>query len=412
MWRWWTPKKIKNLKRLAKQAQTKIKDLFVDNAISIENNKVAWGQFFNIRGFNPQKGIYGTGAGVQVLTNYDSEIDRRYVTSACEFISDVLSTDPANRFRQKGDIADVYKFAYIVSAYPPSIENLDEPNAQMEELANRQLDNSGWGEYYYSDLDRDITPKILPTSIVLLALKRYSIYSSSNRAHRAVAWLARKIQEQPNPPISEIALTILALQDYRTFEETIEDFEEAIKYCREKLLDWTKTRNPHFYGAKSFYTYSIDSDGTKGNRYIFLLTDCLVALAFLRLRQFSNERKYILKVVEFFVREILDKNGFAPDEQQVSTVDHLWIFKLLNEFKKVNIKNIIPRAPYILASYPVTLKIVVAVLFFLFGVIVAYFDFSADEGGWKFIRFVWIGLGMLGASLAAEIIAHIGLDKE
>lgn len=377
----WSYSRVKHLKDRAKQSQGQIQNLFIRNVIQLPGNKRAWGQFFNEN--SGQYGIYGTSAGLQVLlqAGYSSEDD--FVRGSSQVLEEAWSDQRnSNRFFKKRDTALIYKLAYLAEACAPSLPVVNESCSPMDELIKRCLPSGGWGEFYYSETDRDGEPKIISTAVVLLALSRYRPFSAKEECEKSLHWLCRRLLESHNRGTYEIALASLALIEYDFMKVKVSEWEDASKYCRKFLLDWLKHRTASLLGIQENHHYISSSDGSRGNKYLFFLPHCLVAINLIKWGPPPNYRRYVLKVISFFTSQVLEKNGFAPDSRrQISTVDHLWIFRLLKEFEAAPIEKLLPQPFYVWSAASRQLRALLMILFLAIGIIAVYIGVMLKNAG-------------------------------
>lgn len=409
----WSRRKIKKLKERSMQARGRIQDLFTAHVVRLPNNERAWGQFFNENTANQQYGIYGTSAGVQVLSQSGYDAEHEHVAGGCSVLTSALENPEDSRFQQKGDIGLLYKVAFIAEACPPGGRTVTTNSQPMDELIRRRLPNTGWGEFYFSEADKDVEPKVTPTAYALLALNRYRPFLNNDICQQSVIWLCRRILNSSRLGISEVALATLALIEYRTIAKDVDSYQEALEFCRERLITWIQARK--YIGVPESYHYASSSDGSRGNMYLFFLPDCLVAICLLKFDSPSKQRKYLLKVINFFVGQVLDRGGFAPDSRrQVSTVDHLWIFRLLTEFDKARVNNLMPPYLYVLTTYPRLLRFGLALVLLLVGGTGAYLDLATQSAISQTagFRIVYIIVSALGIGLCVEILSNLLHERE
>jgi hypothetical protein len=272
----------------------------------------------------------------------------------------------------------------------------------MEELINRVLPGQGWGEFYYSENDRDIEPKIVPTASALLALSRYRRFRSTDECERSLGWLCRRLLENHNTATYEIALGSLALIEYDTLRNKITEFERAVQFCKQYLEEWATTRQDIQLGIREEHHYASSMDGSRGNKYLFFLTDSLVALAFLKWNSPQRTRNYVLNVLNFFIKQILDKGGFAPDpRRQFSTVNHLWIYRLLREFESKPVEKVLPQSLYTWSAATRRGRVIISSSLFVVSVLATYVYRTISEPTYRFPALVVAIVAVSSAAVVA-----------
>lgn len=393
----------------ARQARGAIESLFVNDVIAQSDSMWAWGQFFRDTREHKQYGIYGTSAGTQVLILAGHGPGNPYVLGARKLLQEsYTSRDPNNRFYKDHHYDRIYKLTSLIESESADQQTIAEPSAAMQDVINRLLPEQGWGEFRNSDLDKDVESRITSTSVALLALRKYRKFRATPECEKAISWLCRRLTEKATPAIYELALGTLALIEYRPLSDRISTLDETITLSTNQLAEWARSRKHVLLGADESHHYATSSDGSRGNRYLFFLPDCLAALAFLRLGCPQRTRSYVLNVVQFFVKSIIDKGGFrSVSRNHFCTVDHLWIYRLLIEFESKQAITLLPQPFYFWAAMPTLAKLITALGFLAVGVMGLYFNLSAALSGyrmsiWKSVFFTvlsTVGLGLFTRSI-------------
>lgn len=405
----WTQAKIRRLITQAKQARGVIESLFLSDGTSQGDDKWAWGQFFRDTREHKQYGIYGTSAGAQVLLLAGQGSQNAYVSGARSLLEDAYgSHDVNNRFYKDHHFDRVYKLTFLIEAESADRDTVEEATAPTNDLISRVLPQQGWGEFCNSDSDKDVESRITSTAAALMALSKYRKFRATAECEKAVAWLCRRLTEKAEPAIYELALGILALVEYQSVKDRVSGYDEAIVLTKGRLTDWARRQKSVQLGAEESHHYPTSVDGSRGNRYLFFLPDCLAALAFLRLECPHRSRRYVLNVVDFFVRSIIDKGGFRSISRNHScTVDHLWIYRLLREFESKEVKCLLPQPFYSWAAMPRLARFLTSALFLGIGGLGLTFTVIAREPGhdiaiWQSVLFgifATVGLGLFVRSL-------------
>lgn len=326
----WTKGRVVALQERVGEAQRRIVELFQNGQITMSQGLKAWGQFLDSSRDNTQHGIYGTSAGVQVLTQDGLGA---VVQNSADFLQDQF-TDPLSEFSRKGDFSITYKLCYVAEAYDVTATDIDPSVAVMDALIARRIPKQGWGDFYSSADACDLYASILATAASLLALSRYTQFRASKECKEAVLWLAARATQDGDRRPHEMALAALALAEQKRLGPAIVGLDEAVAVLERKLSNWSAAAKKDGLDLSETHHFSIQFDGRRTNKYLFFIPHCLVALALLRLRSRSRvARRYVLTAVQYFAERILSASAFKPrTTQKVSSVDHLWIFRLLKEF--------------------------------------------------------------------------------
>jgi hypothetical protein len=277
----WSRHNVKKLHRLAAQAQNRIREFFVNNVITNGGDAYAWGQFMNEGINNRQIGIYGTSAGMQVLLMTGEQPSHRYVQGASKTMRTAFE-DKSSKFYRNQDTALVYKLAHLAESAHPEQLSIDSACLEMDELIKRVIPSEGWGEFYYTEQDRDIHSKVVSTATALLALRRHRQFRASVECEKALEWLCKRVLEEGEVAAYNLALASLALIEYSTPGQRIARYNDAVAFCKQQLITLGRSRKKVFFSTIENHHYASSSDGSGGNKYLFFLPDCLTALALLK----------------------------------------------------------------------------------------------------------------------------------
>jgi hypothetical protein len=356
----WSAEQIDALKGESQLARGQIAALF-RNAIVHPNNDeglVAWGQYLNMsaEGRAPQHGIYGTAAGIQVLAAHDPQGHRPLLAQALQILPDLEGeeTEAAQRvqeyFAAKGDLHTVYKMAAVAEAISPEGQTITGSHPLVTAIEALSLPDGGWGDYFTRD-DPTNFSNATATATALIALARYQAFREGQQCRRALDWLCRNTDTRLANS-SELALTLLVLTDYRNDRDDPPVRKEVRETCIEQLLARIGRLNLDEIKRRiEFHEYLVPLPAGTGLvtkapysfNYMFYLPHCLVALAFIR--QPSSElpsRSYVLTVIDIIVREIRSIGYFAASRRtRISSVDHLWIYRLLQTFENTSTEDLV-----------------------------------------------------------------------
>lgn len=372
-----SPRVIDNLKARARESSGRIKDLFEKAAISVENRAHGWGQFLDEERDNTQFGIYGTSAGIQVLVLQGYPKDNPLVSGSSRLLEEAL-TDENSRFKKKGDACDVYKLVFLADAQKPDVDEIvDEEIPAMEKLIEARVSGLGWGEYCASTSEKDPVPKLVSTAMCLRSLRRYQRFVSGRDCRESVEWLCRRVLENGTLRAHQLGLAGLSLACYSGLAGNWNKYNSALSSCTEGLLNWTASRKETAIGELEIYNYSRIIDGQRSNGYLFFLPDCLAAIFFLKQRVTTPEAQdYVARVVRYFSSEISRKGGFiAGSTSKKSTVDHLWLHRLMHEF---SVNSLEPRR--LLRAIRKGTKLLFGGLFLVSGVSGLYLTYAYGKG--------------------------------
>ena len=377
----WTQRKVKQLLDESKQARGLIEKLFMRDVtcVSDAEDKWAWGQFFDDVREHKQYGVYGTGAGIQVLLMAGHGSQHRYIVGARKVLTEAYTNHTTeNRFFSLHHFDLLYKLSSLVEQECADHDRVESPSSEIEDLIRRILPDHGWGDFHNSDSDRDVESKITPTASALLALRKYRGFRESAACENAVACLCRKLGEKARPALYELALGSLALIEYESVKDRILDYDVTKDSTQYRLAQWVKKQKAIEFGADESRHYPTSLDGSRGNAYLFFLPNCLAALVLLKSGAPKPTRRYVLGVTRFFVKEIIDKGGFlSVSRNKVSTVDHLWIYRLLKEIESKQASDLLPQPFYSLSAMPRFARVGTSLGFLLAGSFGVYGLYSA-----------------------------------
>ncbi len=338
----WTKGKIERLKKQATESQGRIKDLFISCAIPVKQDSYAWGQFLDEPRDNTQYGIYGTSAAIQVLSLAGFNSTHKFITGASKILEDTF-TKKTGLFHEKGDLYVLYKLTYFAEGEKPTENDITSKNPIMEKIIKCAIEGQGFGEYFISNKKKSIHSKVVATAFALLSLKRYHPFLLSSQCKSILKWLCRIISENGKLRPHELGLATLALIEYKTLSNGISNYKSTLHECKKRLISWANSRKKYRFGESEVYYYSTRLNNRRQNRYLFFLPDCLIAIVFLKLNCPKQTLNYLLGVVRHFTGKILGKNGFTPNiTNRASTVDNLWIYRLLKEFKSTKTTFLFP----------------------------------------------------------------------
>lgn len=433
-----TYKKLKHLKEQVDEARYNIHELFFNEAYSPEKNRFAWGQFLDEPRNRKQAGIYGTSSGLQVLVSYDHRSSSTKIIGAINYLKDAIDNDDKNNvFRNKGDLNLIYKLTYIADAIQPcnteinndyliyvtdttrfcsnEIKDVCSRCRPFIYIINNMQVGGGWTDNYIPEPEKNIQPSIIATATALLTLRRYQPFLLMDKCKTSIRWLNGKVKiKKEKMRTFELALTTLVFINYEFIiaknrinngeDKKLEsDYKLVKEICLKEIYKRVKSRKKYFYFTTEVYSFST-GQCDQGVKHLFFLSDCLLALACLNLKQEIPYfiQRYIQRTIRYYTTQIIkeSKKGFAPyTTDRISTVDHLWIYRLLDKFKSVN------KEPAIFLLPQLSFNKVLFLLFFLIIVIVGlYIEKTTNVSIKPLYKIVGGILSVIGLSLLSQTI--------
>ena len=334
---WWSNGKITRLQSEARAKLGIIGDLFTQRgkrALSEEGRGYAWGQFLDGARDDSQTGLYGTSAGIQALALTDSGAHSALIQSALA----TVNRDVETRYSQAGDTGVLYKLCHLIEATSAVHRYVTDMDPFAETLAKSALDNGGWAEYK-SEGREAAKAKPLPTMTALLVLQKYPTFRNREECIHSLRRLCAMEDQRLYNTLYELSLSALTLYAYREMAGEVRGYQQALDSVGKRLTDAVIHRKPQYFGYPEVYHYTLNH---KENRYIWFLSDCIAAFVLLRLGNPMRTRMWVLEVVKFFV-EKTTPSGFASETtRRVSSLDQLWIARLLREFSDLNATELHP----------------------------------------------------------------------
>jgi hypothetical protein len=371
----WTRKKISELRTNANRTQGFIRDRFLKAAIQRDDNYYTWGQFLDEPVDNKQYGIYGTSAGIQVLYYSGHTLDHQCISGGCATLFEESS--PARSiFKQKGDFDTIFKICFMVDASDPC--RCPQKDDILKDLINRKIKGKGWGNYFVSEREKDSNPNILATAMALLSLMEYGPFLMDEESEDAVNWLCTTLLEKRDRYIYEVCFAIFALIAYKPIRDKIPEYEDALGYAKDYLIKWARERNIKQFGYSENYHFWIINDKCRANKYLLFQPDCLASIAFLKLDCPIIVKPYILSVINYYTQETFNKGFKGKSSDGLSTIDHLWIFRLMKEFIKKEPDQFIPH--YLLIIFKKKLvKTITVFLLLIIGSLSLFLGFVQND---------------------------------
>jgi hypothetical protein len=343
------------VRQLANQARNTIVERFLKAQVRPKGHQhlVAWGQYLDLQQIrlSDQFGIYGTSAGVQVLALHD-ELHNDLWRKALRILPmerSVNSGDPADApadlvrryFVEKNDLKVVHKVAALVDVVSPGVDVVPGRSYYVvERLLALRLRGGGWPDLRTRTLESYTTSKVHATACALFALARLPDVRSGPEWHEAVTWLARNLTADLQS-IATLSICVLALSAGPASPDPVSENLRAT--CLQAVREWSERAAPkdvlRALEATEYLVPGRDSRAPLADHeFTFLLYSphCLAALALLR-SDLSREdvlSDYVIEVVRVVAQTVCQRQAFvAAGRTLVSSVEHLWIYRLLHAFE-------------------------------------------------------------------------------
>ena len=328
---------VPKLQKRCKQACNKLVELLHNASLDINRVGKAWGQFLDYPQSNRQHGVYGTACAVKTLTILGEPVTSDFVKKGRRWLMYSFETDSSIANKKK-DYALIYKYCFFLEALEPGANEVSNKVENLfQELLRRRLGGTGWGEHYFSDEHRSDQAKIIPTVVAIYVLRRYVPFIGSEACKEPLEWLEKQMLDG-NARISplEIAMLVLILDAYsKKHHELKTKAGSAGKLLERKIKETGRIKSLGDWYPHHFSIFDPDS-GRWSNNYIYFPTDAIVALALIRNGQFWQNKRFITKVMQWYLENIEKNGGFLqPQLRRIATVDHYWLAQTMQEFLKV-----------------------------------------------------------------------------
>lgn len=405
-----------DLQGRAADAHEQVVRTLVVAEVAVQGDGAAWGQYLERSPEIDQKGIYGTGSATEILS-LDPDLlagDEATLIEGGERWLVGEWTDPDSRTTEKRDQAILYKHAWFLSGIAragPEPAAGDRSFSEFAEELWRKRTGWGWGEFWYpptEDIERTAgPPRALPTAFALLSLVRSddlrrtdeftnSLVRLAEETERAVDRYFHESRGDKKTVTTQSALCLLALARYRRHrgqltEDAVDSKIRSVGKRLERLV-----RDPKGLGTGSYehYQFTAPLPRTRRSRYILLLTNPIVSLAFVEAGRLDasppfvdRNWRFIDRSVETYVDHVISDNGqqrgkFRSPKTGLSyTGDHLWIAHLLHAFAEFPVDSIGLRT---LAYSEFTRRLPVSIVFLLVFLLAAAIGgmFAVDAPIW------------------------------
>lgn len=359
---------LSSLRRASETARTAIAEKCIKGMVrpSIERQAYAWGQYLEIRGRSVQRslgeqyGIYGTSAAIQILAIQSPSGHLDLLHRSSPVLPLVIKgtrgqySSLHEHFIKKLDLTVAYKLSSLLDA-ANSLEPLSRPTdfdvdkqKLVETLLSLRISGAGWPDY--KSADEWQSPNTHATAVALLALSRGAVSVETKRACReALVWFYDQPLEKQS--IATLSMMVMALVNLTKDAEPTSELRlpkiDQLRAESEGLVrNWIQGNSPDevqrsLEGTEYWLPPGSATARTAGGAhftFLLYLPHVLAGLAVLtspRLRSHYDSRQFIIGIIDRITREINSQGCFiAAGRSMVSTVEHLWLYRLLYEFER------------------------------------------------------------------------------
>ncbi len=355
-------KRVDALRQQCRTGCNKMVDTFAAGAVhpTGQTTIAAWGQYIAVLRKVPevdlgnQYGIYGTAAAVQVFAMKSVREHKTHIRDGLKVLP-LVDGKPVGdgdtlrqHFVEKGDLFIVHKVSALLDAAVAVRAGEDHPDdvgANVEyvlsELLDMRIPEAGWPDYKKHGDHQGSDPHA--TAVALLSISRCVRGTRAAEACReALIWIKDYPLEQQS--IITISLVVAATN---ALSDVIKDSKDLTAYQKQTemaLEAWIRATSPveiqrSLAATEHWQPEEATRDRTpSASRFDFLiyLPHCLAALAVLssdRLRGSGSCRRFVLGTVERVSDGTTTHGHFvAAGRSLVSAVEHLWLYRLLQEF--------------------------------------------------------------------------------
>ena len=317
----------RQIKKAAADA-TRARDLLVEgilNARGGQNGETYWGQFLDDARQHDQRGVYGTTAAIELLSEHGYGADQEPIKSALEGLP-LIGSGTAYR---PHDQNLVFKVAAIVHACGIANGALDLAHPAAARLIEMRVDDRGWGGYS-STTDHDTTPSIVATSVALFALSAAPTWSVDSRCQTSLVWLSQRLEAGSTGEIED-SIGLLALRIYRSVGDQLPEWRAGVKAAERRVL--VRIRRKASKPDIRRIHYPVKLEGHNDNRYMYYSPAIIGALAFLTGDAQKRIRggPHVTQLVRSLAKKVTRDRSFRWDDR-VATVDQMWVDRLFKTF--------------------------------------------------------------------------------
>lgn len=302
----------------------------------------AWGQYLNDPSGNPQTGIFGTAAAIEIIRIGNSGLSEHCQSAATTLpfapteSANPTALDQRSSAERKGDTRTTFRVAALVHAWV-QMGNMKSLSEAVAALLDLRIPGKGWSD------SESGTSALRETRFHPTAVALYALAGASRLDHKVAAEAVIPLHSAtaPDPGISLWAVMSMALEDVGATQPVDVACADALHRARREIRKWIKTESRQKIAfsidAYDFETAETDPGG-RGKRYgfMFYMPHCLAALAALRsktLWKSASVRAYVESVVRAYL-DRMQNNPLVrpPGRNRDSTVETLWLARLLREY--------------------------------------------------------------------------------
>lgn len=380
-----------DLKARATVARKTVVDKYVQAIVHPKNSLghdelelVAWGQYIDNEGATPvkldQRGIFGSAAGVQVLAMNSNVAYADLIKRALRILplnptyEGATDNGPApawvevakgvrDEYVDKGDTQITHKLAAILEAgscvekFGIACDPRPDISGTVADLLAMRLQGQGWPDFSAPPIISGPVPHT--TSVVLYALSGcIRTQEIEDACVEALRWFAdRDTARMSVATLSLIAMAIGRLSEthaaavenntFRTNPFEDEVIRDLRRKCEKVVSNWVRVSASdgilRSLEGTEYVEPKIPENAKASDRYRFLfyMPHCMAVLLLLssdRLLKSSRHRRFILGTVAIVVDRVSTEQRFiAAGRQLASTVEHLWLSRMLYAFENTKI---------------------------------------------------------------------------
>ncbi|MBC8232177.1 hypothetical protein H8E77_21745 [bacterium] len=302
----------------------------------IDNDKWSWGQYLD-RVENV--GVYGTSIGFQSLLIcgelvYGETLGSEIIQKSMNWLISEYE-NPDSRANKKDDFNLILRVSYLVNALSAAGYDMNTPIMEraFEFLSNAQLNEGGWGFYYFGPQEKDNNGCVICTCNALLALRHSRDFRVTNCFIKGVTWLLDQIVNVEDAGTLALIITsLIELGVHKNLRAIQQGFSDLSKMI-DNVDAWSLTQVFVSMRNNSSTFFQLGSRG-----YI------LKALTLLDVDLFVSNKALFQQLSET-LRNI-ETNGSYKDSGRIWIRDVLGISDFLSTF----VKTIDERQDYILLN--------------------------------------------------------------
>jgi hypothetical protein len=257
------------------------------------------------------------------------------------------------KFIKKGDLSTVYKLCSLLDAATvleplSGSEGFEIDRAGvLRELLNARLADAGWPDFKSEDNEWQ-GPNTHATAVALLTISKGPLSSEAEVAcHEALTWFCDQPLERQSVATLSM-LTIAYANLTKTAGQNSQFRQGRLKtlhgQCEHLVNEWVNASFPdEVQRSLEGIEYWEPPASAKTRNAVVAITFLLylphvlaasAVLASPRLRSRYACRQYVLGVVDRVTKELNSQGCFiAAGRYMVSTVEHLWLYRLLHDFE-------------------------------------------------------------------------------